>query len=199
MHAPESSIGKEQGLVALQHGNTLARQMHCGIYTRRGDTNTTGDTEMSIITPAQYGLNLKTRYDNYINGQWVAPVAGRYFENVTPVTGQVICEVARSDAADVELALDAAHAAKTAWGKTSVAQRALILHRIADRMEQWFVEGAADGFMVRLPTVPGSLERFVRLVVPELQRRGLFRKDYTGTTLRDHLGLARPRGRVTAA
>lgn len=91
---------------------------------------------MSIITPAQYGLNLKTRYDNYINGQWVAPVAGRYFENVTPVTGQVICEVARSDAADVELALDAAHAAKTAWGKTSVAQRALILHRIADRMEQ---------------------------------------------------------------
>ena len=91
---------------------------------------------MSIITPAQYGLNLKARYDNYINGQWVAPVAGRYFENVTPVTGQVICEVARSDAADVELALDAAHAAKTAWGKTSVAQRALILHRIADRMEQ---------------------------------------------------------------
>jgi aldehyde dehydrogenase len=136
MHAPEGSIDKGNGLVALQHGNRLARGMHCGIYTRRGDTNTTGDTEMSIITPAQYGLNLKARYDNYINGQWVAPVAGRYFENVTPVTGQVICEVARSDAADVELALDAAHAAKTAWGKTSVAQRALILHRIADRMEQ---------------------------------------------------------------
>ncbi|MCA0304783.1 MAG: LLM class flavin-dependent oxidoreductase [Proteobacteria bacterium] len=66
---------------------------------------------------------------------------------------------------------------------------------IADRMEEWFTNGAADGFMVRLPTVPGSLERFVRLVVPELQRRGLFRTEYGGTTLRDHLGLARPPGR----
>jgi hypothetical protein len=78
----------------------------------------------------------KTRYDNYIGGKWTAPKAGRYFENITPVTGQKLCEIARSDASDVEAALDAAHAAKDAWGKTSPAARALILNRIADRMEE---------------------------------------------------------------
>ncbi|MGV7211644.1 aldehyde dehydrogenase [Oxalobacteraceae bacterium A2-2] len=78
----------------------------------------------------------KQRYDNYIGGKYVAPVKGEYFGNVTPITGQVFCEVARSSAEDVELALDAAHAAKDAWGKTSPAERAGILNRIADRMEQ---------------------------------------------------------------
>ncbi|KAK0358991.1 hypothetical protein LTR94_033098, partial [Friedmanniomyces endolithicus] len=57
----------------------------------------------------------KARYDNFIGGQWVPPVNGRYFENTSPVNGRVLCEVARSDAADVEKALDAAHAAKDAW------------------------------------------------------------------------------------
>ncbi|WP_019905409.1 aldehyde dehydrogenase [Methylobacterium sp. 77] len=75
------------------------------------------------------------RYENFIGGQWVAPVAGRYFENTSPVTGRVICEVARSDAQDVDKALDAAHAAKDAWGRTSPGERALILNKIADRME----------------------------------------------------------------
>lgn len=75
------------------------------------------------------------RYDNFIGGRFVAPRAGRYFQNVSPVTGQVVCEIARSDAADIELALDAAHAAADAWGRTPVAERALILNRIADRME----------------------------------------------------------------
>ncbi|OZB62008.1 MAG: aldehyde dehydrogenase [Lysobacterales bacterium 14-68-21] len=78
----------------------------------------------------------KQRYDNFIGGQWVAPKAGRYFENITPITGKPFCEIARSDASDIEAALDAAHAAKQAWGRTSVAERALILNRIADRMEQ---------------------------------------------------------------
>lgn len=76
------------------------------------------------------------RYENFIGGKWVAPKSGRYFENTSPVNGQVLCEVARSEAADVEAALDAAHAAKDAWGKTSVAERALILNRIADRIEE---------------------------------------------------------------
>ena len=80
-------------------------------------------------------MSFQARYDNYINGEWVAPVAGRYFENRTPVTGEVFCEVARSDADDIDKALDAAHAAAPAWGKTSPAERALILNRIADRME----------------------------------------------------------------
>jgi len=75
------------------------------------------------------------RYDNFIGGKFVAPVKGEYFENISPVIGQAFCEVARSTAEDVELALDAAHAAKKAWGKTSLAERSNILNKIADRME----------------------------------------------------------------
>ena len=77
----------------------------------------------------------KTRYDNFIGGKWVAPRAGRYFDNITPVTGLKICEIARSDASDIELALDAAHAAKDAWGRTSTTEHANILNAIAERME----------------------------------------------------------------
>ena len=75
------------------------------------------------------------RYDNFIGGKWVAPRAGQYFDNISPVTGQVVCKIARSDAQDIEAALDAAHAAKDAWGRASVVERALVLNRIADRME----------------------------------------------------------------
>lgn len=78
----------------------------------------------------------KDQYDNYIGGQWVAPVDGHYMDNLTPVTGEVFTRVPRSTAADIELALDAAHAAKDSWGKTSAAERAMILNRIADRMEE---------------------------------------------------------------
>jgi len=78
----------------------------------------------------------ESRYDNYIGGDWVKPVKGNYFENITPVTGQAFTEVAQSTAEDVELALDAAHKAAPAWGKTSVAERAVILNKIADRMEE---------------------------------------------------------------
>ncbi len=78
----------------------------------------------------------KKKYDNYINGQWVSPVGGQYFDNVSPVTGKVFCAVARSGAADIELALDAAHKALPGWSATSVAERSNILLRIADRMEQ---------------------------------------------------------------
>ena len=78
----------------------------------------------------------KQRYANFIGGKWVPPVSGEYFENVTPVTGHPFCEIPRSNKDDIEAALDAAHAAKAAWGKTSVAERARILNLIADRMEQ---------------------------------------------------------------
>ena len=78
----------------------------------------------------------KPRYGNYIGGQWVAPKGGKYFDNITPITGHPFCEIPRSDKDDVEAALDAAHAAKDAWGKTSVTERARILNLIADRMEQ---------------------------------------------------------------
>jgi aldehyde dehydrogenase len=79
---------------------------------------------------------LKSRYENFIGGQWVKPASGQYFENVTPVTGEVFCEVARSGAADIDLALDAAHKAREAWGSTSPAERSLILNRVADRIEE---------------------------------------------------------------
>ncbi len=84
----------------------------------------------------QKQIALRPRYDNFIGGQWVAPVDGQYFTNITPITGKPLCEVARSQAADVELALDAAHKAKDAWGRTSPTERSNILLKIADRMEE---------------------------------------------------------------
>ncbi len=77
----------------------------------------------------------KAQYDNYIGGKWVAPADGKYFDNVSPVTGRVFCQIARSSEKDINLALDAAHAAKDAWGKTSGTARAIILNKIADIME----------------------------------------------------------------
>ncbi|MBR7797032.1 aldehyde dehydrogenase family protein [Agaribacter marinus] len=81
-------------------------------------------------------VNFQSKYDNFIGGEYRSPVKGKYFENVSPVTGEVFCEVARSTKEDVEAALDAAHNAKDTWGETSVAERALLLNRIADRMEE---------------------------------------------------------------
>lgn len=81
-------------------------------------------------------VNFKERYDNYIGGEWVAPANGEYFDVKSPVTGKVFTKAARSSDADLEKALDAAHAAKTAWAQTSVAYRAQILNKIADRIEQ---------------------------------------------------------------
>ena len=79
---------------------------------------------------------IRPRYDNYIGGQWIPPVRGQYFSNLTPLSGQPLCEIARSTAEDVEKALDAAHAAKDAWGRISPAERARVLNKIADRMEE---------------------------------------------------------------
>ncbi|GAB1437064.1 aldehyde dehydrogenase family protein [Sphaerotilus sulfidivorans] len=81
-------------------------------------------------------VQYKPRYDNFIGGKWVAPVTGQYFDVVTPVNGQVYTQAARSNEADVELALDAAHAAADKWAKTSVTERSNILLKIADRLEQ---------------------------------------------------------------
>ena len=81
-------------------------------------------------------VQFKTRYDNFIGGTFVPPVRGAYFDVITPITGQAYTQAARSGAEDIELALDAAHAAAPAWGKTNAAERANILLRIADRIEQ---------------------------------------------------------------
>ncbi|MFC7517651.1 aldehyde dehydrogenase [Herbaspirillum sp. GCM10030257] len=92
---------------------------------------------MNLADISKLGIKnpFKQRYDNFIGGKFVPPVKGQYFENISPVIGKTFCEVARSTAEDIELALDAAHAAKREWGKTSPAARAVILNKIADRME----------------------------------------------------------------
>lgn len=80
-------------------------------------------------------ITFKSHYDNFIGGQWVKPVSGEYFGNISPVNGQVYCQVARSTQADIDLALDAAHKAREAWAKTSVTERSNLLLKIADRIE----------------------------------------------------------------
>jgi aldehyde dehydrogenase len=100
-------------------------------------------TTAVLETKALYDLSslgidnpFKRRYENFIGGKFVPPTGGQYFLNVSPVVGEPFTEVARSTSEDVELALDAAHAAKDAWGRTSVAERSAILNKIADRMEE---------------------------------------------------------------
>jgi len=93
---------------------------------------------MVYVTPNQDGSKVafRSRYQNFIGGQWVSPVKGQYLENISPVTGRPFCEVPRSTVEDVEKALDAAHAAKLSWGKVSPSDRAVVLNKIADRIEQ---------------------------------------------------------------
>ncbi|HQT74719.1 MAG TPA: aldehyde dehydrogenase family protein [Acidiphilium sp.] len=114
------------------------------------------------------GFTFKPRYDNFIGGRFIAPLEGRYFANVTPVTGHAYTEVARSGEADINLALDAAHAAADAWGRTSAADRALMLNRIADRMEEnlallAYVETIDNGKPIRETTaadIPLAIDHF---------------------------------------
>ncbi|MEZ5898116.1 MAG: aldehyde dehydrogenase [Hyphomicrobiaceae bacterium] len=111
---------------------------------------------------------IKSRYDNFIGGKWVAPVRGQYFDNITPITGQKVCDIARSTAEDIELALDAAHKAREAWARTSAAERSNIMLKIADRMEQnldilALVETIDNGKPIRETTaadVPLGIDHF---------------------------------------
>ena len=121
---------------SLSNRNLLERK-----FTTNQPAKVSAPKESRAMTvyaqPGQAGsvADFKPRYDHWINGQYVAPASGEYFENVTPVTGRVFCEVARGNAADIEKALDAAHAAAKTWNKTSPTERAIILNKIADRME----------------------------------------------------------------
>src|SRR2546421_5801481 len=93
---------------------------------------------MGLYTaPGQPGgpVSVQDRYGNYIGGEFVPPAKGDFFENISPVTGQPFTEIARSTAEDIDLALDAAHGAKRSWGRTSATERANILNKIADRLE----------------------------------------------------------------
>ena len=90
------------------------------------------DQSMPFVYPGDEGSKLKpqSRYENFIGGDWKKPISGQYFENISPTSGKVICEIPRSSAEDIELALDAAHAAAPNWGKTGPADRANILLKI---------------------------------------------------------------------
>jgi aldehyde dehydrogenase len=131
----------------------------------------------SIAESGSFAAHLKTierkiplrgRYENFIGGKWVAPTKGAYFDNISPTTGQVICKIARSNAEDIELAVDAANAAAEAWGRTSVTARATALNRIADRMEQYLpflaaVETYDNGKPIRetnLADLPLAVDHF---------------------------------------
>src|ERR1700731_3465186 len=113
-------------------------------------------------------IPLRSQYENFIGGEWVAPVKGGYFDNISPTTGQVICKIARSQAEDVERAVEAAHAAADQWGRTAVAERAAVLNRIADRMEQYLpflaaVETYDNGKPIRetnLADLPLAVDHF---------------------------------------
>ena len=88
-----------------------------------------------VLSEVAKEIAIRSHYDNWIGGKWVPAVRGQHFDNVSPINGRVICTVARSTAEDVELALDAAHAAREKWGNTSATERANILNKIADRIE----------------------------------------------------------------
>ena len=115
-------------------------------------------------------IKLRSTYDNFIGGEWVKPVGSAYFDNISPITGKPVCKVARGQAADIELALDAAHKAKDAWGRASVAERAVVLEKIADRIAQnldvlALVETIDNGKPIRETTaadMPLAIDHFNR-------------------------------------
>ena len=93
---------------------------------------------MTVYAPpgtADSIVDVHPRYENFIGGKWVAPRAGEYMDDLTPVTGKLICQVPKSDASDVEDALDAAHEAFVTWGKTTLTERAAVLNKIADLID----------------------------------------------------------------
>ena len=120
------------------------------------------------LNAIQNTIPLRSQYDNFIGGKWVAPVRGQYFTNLSPVTGQPLCEIARSTAEDIELALDAAHNAADRWGRSSPTERANVLLRIADRLEQYApfiaaVETADNGKPLRetnAADIPLAIDHF---------------------------------------
>ncbi len=121
-----------------------------------------------ILKDVAQHIAIRPHYDNYIGGKWVPAVQGRTFENISPIDGQVVCTIARSSAEDIELALDAAHKAKDAWGRRSPAERARVLLRIADKMEEKLdllalVETIDNGKPIRETTaadLPLSIDHF---------------------------------------
>ena len=121
-----------------------------------------------VLSDIAKEIAIRPHYDNWLGGKWVPAVRGQTFENISPINGRVICTVARSTAEDVELALDAAHAAREAWGRTSAMERANLLNKIADRIESRLstlalVEAIDNGKPIRettLADLPLAIDHF---------------------------------------
>lgn len=140
-------------------------------------------------------IQYKDRYDNFIGGKWVPPVKGEYFGVITPISGQVYTKTARSRAEDIELALDAAHAAADAWGKTYPTERANILLKIADRLEGnlkilVYAESVDNGKPIRktLATdIPPTVDPFLYLAgALRAQEGGISELDETSVAYHIH-------------
>lgn len=115
---------------------TFSPTAHSSSDLRIEMNEATPGTAMAAPGTDNSPIDVKTQYGHFIGGEWVSPSNGAYFENITPVTGQVFTEIARGTSEDIDLALDAAHRAAPAWGNTSATERSNILLRIADRLEQ---------------------------------------------------------------
>ncbi len=121
-----------------------------------------------VLSDIAKEIAIRPHYDNWIGGKWVPAVRGQHFDNISPINGRVICTIARSTAEDVELALDAAHAAREAWGRTSAMERANLLNKIADRIESRLstlalVEAIDNGKPIRettLADLPLAIDHF---------------------------------------
>jgi len=137
-----STAGAASSAASLQRSRSSRGGTARALGPRRcsavGRTPIEGDHAMPVFSPPgqpESPVTVESRYGNFIGGDWVPPTNGRYFENPSPVNGQSFTEIARSTGADIDLALDAAHGAAGPWGRTSPTERARILNKIADRIE----------------------------------------------------------------
>src|SRR4030088_3101644 len=126
-------MGVYPGKVGL---GRVFRARRCAGNRRCPEKSKESEMVDKILADIANQIAIRPHYDNFIGGKWVPAVKGQTFDNISPIDGRVVCTVARSTAEDVELALDAAHAAREAWGRTSPAERSRALLRIADRIEQ---------------------------------------------------------------
>jgi alkanesulfonate monooxygenase SsuD/methylene tetrahydromethanopterin reductase-like flavin-dependent oxidoreductase (luciferase family) len=140
----------------------------------------------SWLTPTNAATLVASRIGYDVSGHPLdGPVPPPPYSEGSRTFAHVLYETARREKMTLRDLYNLTAAARGHWVVCGTPQR------IADTLEEWFVEHAADGFNILPPYFPGAFADFVDLVVPELQRRGLFRRDYEGTTLRDHFGLAR--------
>ncbi len=161
-----------------------------GVMPIIGDTDAEAKDKLSTLqswlTPSNAAILVSSRIGYDVSGYPLdGPVPAPPPDGNSRTFSRVLFETARRERMSLRDLYNLTAAARGHWVVCGTPQR------IADTLEEWFAEGAADGFNILPPYFPGAFADFVDLVVPELQRRGLFRRDYQGTTLRDHLGLAR--------